>query len=109
MDKNCLTFSRRLCGLSPILPSEQEQTGQVKGGKDLIEQEDSKRLGWIMKVFLHDGKTGLYYADCNRWADKLEEGHDFGNIENAMRTNYQRGLSATEVVVISEKPAGVIR
>ena len=62
-----------------------------------------------MKVFLHDAKTGLYYAESNRWAAKREEGHDFGNIEDAMRTNYQRGLSATEVVVISEKPAGIIR
>ena len=62
-----------------------------------------------MNVFLRDGKRGLYYADFNRWAAKPEEGHDFGNIEDAMRVNYQRGLSATEVVVISEKPAGVIR
>ena len=62
-----------------------------------------------MKVFLHDGRRGLYYAGSNRWAAKPEEGHDFGNIEDAMRINYQRGLSATEVVVISEKPAGIIR
>ena len=62
-----------------------------------------------MKVFLHDGKRGLYYADTNRWAAKPEEGYDFGNIEDAMRANFQRGLFATEVVVISEKPAGVIR
>jgi hypothetical protein len=62
-----------------------------------------------MKVFLHDGRTGLYYADSNRWADKPEEGYDFGSIGDAMRANYQRGLSATEVVVISEKPSGIIR
>ena len=80
-----------------------------KAEKTSLEQVD--QIAWIsvMKVFLYDGKTGLYYADCNRWADKPEEGYDFGNIENAIRASYQRGLSATEVVVISENPAGVIR
>jgi len=83
--------------------------GPVKGGKHLIETRGSTCLELGYEVFLHDGKRGLYYADFDRWANKPEEGFDFGNIEDAMTANYQRGLLATEVVVISEKPAGVIR
>ena len=61
-----------------------------------------------MKVILHDEETDQYYLDCNRWADKPEEGHDFPSIMEAMRENYRRRLGATEIVVISEHPMAVI-
>ena len=61
-----------------------------------------------MKVILHDEETNEYYADCNQWADRPEEGHDFPSITEAMQENDRRGLGATEIVVISEHPTAVI-
>jgi hypothetical protein len=74
-----------------------------------MELSSEPKLECAMKIFLHDSRKGLYYADFNRWSDKVEERHDFGSIETAMLENFQRGISATDVVVISEEPPAVIK
>ena len=63
-----------------------------------------QRLIVVMRAFLRDIQSGLYFSGRGKWTPKLDRALNFRLINRAVRHVEKAGLRGVELVVASAKP-----